>query len=223
MQAQYGAAVQPPLHLGRFGLPGAPPLRGATASRTQALATFHGLVAGSNEASASVEPNTVKATAHLPPPQPSAAVQAPASAPTARAADMAAPSKQDGGADVAAAPLLQHDTQPHGCPGTVPALPLSPRRAAQRLPHHFEALQRCAQQITQRNASYLYQHHDDLSAAKQHLQSCMACLPAVLANGAAVVPSLLFQGSTCCWVSTLSLCLVPCMPAAMHTDACRRL
>jgi hypothetical protein len=95
--------------------------------------------------------------------------------------------------------------------------PLSPGAAARRLPLALEALRRCAERLATSEGTYLYQHHDDLTAARRQLDMCATCLPALLSGGAGqpgshcgdhghnAAPQLL-EASACCWVRLLGCC-----------------
>jgi len=179
-----------------------PPLRGAATSRTQALATFHGLVeAGGNggkdvgpEAAAGNDPGALRptTTAH--------AAAAPAAAPPT----------------TIAAPAGLTDPPPADPLPTTKAATVSAGEAAKQLPQLVETLQRCLEKMGQRRGSYLYQHHEEIACARKQLDACMAALqPALAAAGGSddkVVRSLQ-EGSTLCWVRLLCFWSGACMHA----------
>ncbi len=177
-------------HAGNGG--GVPPLRGATSSRTQALATFYGLVADGAPAPAAANRDDQQR-----PPSPQRARLAPAAAP-----------KSLGGAAPAAAPspAAALEQQPATAAPTTKA---SPAQAAQQLQTLINVLRRCSQKIACRGSGFLYQHHEEIACAQKQLRAAMAALPVVL-EGPGSDDSLLAalqQGSTECWVSGAGGCM----------------
>lgn len=221
------AAIQGTAQLRNASLPGAAlPLRGASSSRTQALATFHGLVAaGGDSGAAGLHSTPSHAAAGGQAPTPLAAAPARAASTTAGASApsssapnplAAAAGTYTSGMPLQPLPLAPsaapaaHDPQPWPAAAAVPpASPLGAARAAQQLPRALDMLRGCAAQLAQPGGSYLYQRHEQLTAARQQLDACLSCLPPLLASGGGGVvgggrrghlAQLLLKGSACCWV-----------------------
>lgn len=219
---------------------GAPPLRGSTSGRAQALATFHGLVASGSASSPAplghsgpIHAKSANAAASGPRPGPGPSPAHPVPGPITAFPGAPAPlthSKLDAAAAAYAGavqppppPSAAPDTARPAAPATAPPSPLAASRAAQRLPRAISALRGYAERLAQPAGSYLYQQHEQLTAARQQLDACLACLaclPALLAarsggNAGGVeggrgdvgvcsggaLSELLLEGSSVCWVS----------------------
>jgi hypothetical protein len=164
---------------------GAPPLRGATASRAKALATLGRLVADSTAAVATPSRGGGGGDRRrAPTPAPGAGAEAAAAA--ASAAAPLQPRQQQGdpsaaadGSAAAATPRAPHASPAPAPRGGAAAAPMSPGCAAAQLPRLADALQRAAARMGARGGSYLYQHAEDLAGARRQLAACEAALPAL--------------------------------------------
>jgi hypothetical protein len=163
-----------------------PPLRGATASRTKALATLGRLVAESMGA-AVPPPERRRSTvllAHGQPAAPGASggaalhAQATQQAPlTGNGSPTSAPRAPYGAASPpAAAPSCAAGSGPARCAAPPP---LTPSKVAAQLRQLADALQGVVQRMAQRSGSYLYQHAENLAVARKQLAACDAALSAL--------------------------------------------
>lgn len=201
-----------------------PPLRGAAASRSTALATFHGLVAA--ECGAPAPPGSphhtdggggarcdrgdprlggsgAGASPHGPTPRAgsspaqSLAEAGAARAPEARERDeqqLEEGRRQQGRLAAQAPARTARDSDPAA----------RTRRLALELQRTADALRACARRLASQGAAYLYQHAEDVAGARRQLAACVAALPGgadgAEAAGAAGLAPQLFDAASCCWV-----------------------
>ncbi|GBF91641.1 hypothetical protein Rsub_03945 [Raphidocelis subcapitata] len=195
----------------------APPLRGAAASRSTALATFHGLLAA--DCSAPTESahasggggargdrggfglGSGAAGASLPlaargSPLPSRPGTRAASEPKAQPlrSEQRDEDKDEQREGAAAAPASTKDLGPAA----------RAARAARELQRTVEVLRACGRRMEAHGAAYLYQHAEDIAGAQRQLAACMEALqpggPAGAEEGAAAaLAPVLRDAAGCCW------------------------